>query len=91
MNDDQGLLCRIRVSKGAFMNLEGRLHKMFPCAWLRNMDFLNIPVMLSITDATARNSPSGLNAGFSGHPCPEIAGYLGGILRKSNIPSQGTS
>ena len=26
-------------------------------------------------DATARNSPSGLSAGFSGHPCPEIAGY----------------
>ncbi|MDE6747793.1 MAG: hypothetical protein K2K21_01825, partial [Lachnospiraceae bacterium] len=25
--------------------------------------------------ATARHSPSGLSAGFSGHPCPEIAEY----------------
>ena len=24
-------------------------------------------------DATARNSPSGLIAGFWGHPCPQIA------------------
>ena len=25
-------------------------------------------------NATARQSPSGLKSGFSGHPCPEIAG-----------------
>jgi len=26
-------------------------------------------------DATARYSPSGLETGFYGHPCPQIAGY----------------
>ena len=32
--------------------------------WLREMDFLNIPAKWYRPDATARDSPSGLIAGF---------------------------
>ena len=32
--------------------------------WLREMDFLNIPARLYLSDATARDSPSGLITGF---------------------------
>ncbi len=59
------------------------MHKMFSRVGLRRMDFLNIPVRSRQTDATARYSPSGLETGFSGHPCPEIAGYLRNIKKLS--------
>ncbi len=42
---------------------EGQVGNGFPC-WLRKMDFLNIPVKLQQADATARDSPSRLIAGF---------------------------
>ena len=56
---------------------------MFSRVGLRHMDFLNIPVRSRQTDATAHYSPSGLEMGFPGHPCPEIAGCLRNIKKLS--------
>ena len=49
-----------------------------------NKDFYDIPMRLLFGDATDANSPSGLSGVFSGHPCPEIAGYKKGISRNTN-------
>ena len=37
--------------------------------------FSNCSGKAEATDASARHSPSGLETGFAGHPCPAIAGY----------------
>ena len=62
-----------RGQKVFFVNCEDGLLKLSSRVELRYMDFLNIPWTTVETDASARYSQSGLNAGFSGHPCPEIA------------------
>ena len=42
---------------------------------LGRRDFLNVPAGKRAADAAARHSPSGLGTDFSGHLCPETAGY----------------
>ena len=61
---------------------------MFPCVWLRHMDFLNIPPKQRVADATALYSPSGLISGFAGHPCPAIAALMTEYIRKSHVSTQ---
>ena len=48
---------------------------------LREVDFLNILNNFAFTYATARNSPSRLNARFSRHPCLEIADSVQNIKK----------
>ena len=79
------------MSKGAFYELRWQIAQNVPLHLTSEYGFSKYSDDTMRTDATARHPPSGLIAGFSGHPCPEIAGYLVGILRKSHIPSQGTS
>ena len=59
------------------------MHKMLSRVGLRHMDFLKYSGKVVETDATARYSPSGLGAGFSEHPCPEIAGVERNIKKIS--------
>ena len=50
--------------KGAGGRRAGRLGWHIFLCWLREMDFLNIPAKWYRPDAIARDSPSGLIAGF---------------------------
>ncbi len=56
----------------------------------REMDFLNVPGRFLYMDAAVHNSPSGLSADFSGHPCPETADN-GRNIKEITFPSAMTA
>ena len=63
------------MSKGAFYELRWQIAQNVPLRLTSEYGFSKYSDGVVETDATARHSPSGLTTGFSGHPCPEIAGY----------------